>query len=174
MSSLIPSFVFSTDAAARKNAAKEVAKITFENEGKIGNEMCQQIFEILFGVASVRNDINNFFKNRDDKIDNVFIEFVEQDGFTDVIDSVVEKINWAVVVSCCKVPAKLYKKQPPDTQLRLAGEATGKFIIKDNPRAEIAFVYGDSRVYSGGSNSEKNTVNICYIFIYKEKVSRYS
>jgi hypothetical protein len=166
--------VFTTDSVARQNAAKHVAKLTFENEGKINQAMCQEIFETIFSVPSIRQDIRSFFTKRDDKLDHVFTQWIEQDGFTDVIDSIVDKVNWAVVVSCCKVPKKIYNKQTPETNLKLAGEATGKFITKDKTQSEIAFVYGDSRVYSGNSSSEKNTINICYIFIYKEKVSRYS
>ena len=175
--SLIPTFpslLFNTASQARKIATKQVAKILFENDGSVNKEQCQEIFEILYSLNDVRSEISNFFTKHHDPLNHIFIEWVEQEGFTDVIDSIVEKINWSVVVSCAKIPTKLYKKQGPEKSLRLAGEATGKFIVKDKPGAEIAFVYGDSRVFSGVNNAKHNETCVLFIFGYKERVGRYS
>ncbi len=170
----LPSLLFTTASQAKKNAAKQVAKILFENDGNVSKEQGQEIFEILYSLNDLRSEISNFFTKQHDPLNHIFIEWVEQEGFTDVIDSIVNKINWSVVVSCAKIPTKLYNKQGPEKSLRLAGEATGKFIIKDKPVAEIAFVYGDSRVFNGANNAKSNETCVLFIFGYKERVGRYS
>jgi hypothetical protein len=85
--------VFTTDSVACQNAAKHVAKLTFENEGKINQAMCQEIFETIFSVPSIRQDIKSFFTKRDDKLDHVFTQWIEQDGFTILSSIVLTKNN---------------------------------------------------------------------------------
>lgn len=168
----IPKIILQADIRA-SIAMKEVARILTETEGKTTPDKNEEIFRTFMGVDEISTNVVNFFRKESAPIAEIFDGCVEATGLTDVLSVNHEKVRWIFGITCARVPKATYETVPPEAALRQAGEATG---VKLNKKYgfPVHFMYGDSRVYGGPSNSGNKNVNLAYFFGYKEQVSRYS
>lgn len=164
----------STTDAKTTATLKEITRILSIDEGKITKEQNQEIFELFFSIEKVKSGMNSFFRTGNKELDYVFIDWVNERGLIDIIDINHAKVNWGFAVVTARIPPEHYNVIGPEKALRVAGETCGKRMIDGHPSRTIHFVYGDSREYKGPCSTGRQYSNICFFFVYKEMVGRYS
>ncbi len=168
----IPKLILPTDIRTGI-AMKEVARILTATEGKTSAKENEEIFSIFFSVASIKQSATDFFRKETAPAGCIFDISVEHEGIADILAAQRQRIRWIFAVDCVRVPKELYASVTPEQALQQAGVATG---IKLNKKYgfPVHHMYGDSRVYSGPSNTGTANANLLFIHGYKEQVGKYS
>ncbi len=154
------------------SALKQVAKILTDTEGQTTKDKVDEIFQIFFDIEKVRTGLTDFFRKETAPMGDILTERVEAGGLLDVIDMQHGNAQWCFAIRAARVPTKFYNSVTPDVACRQAGETIGKALVRG--KEELLFVYGDSRVYGGPSNTGPKFTNLAYIFGYKQKHNRYT
>lgn len=169
---MIPKIILPNDIRATI-AMQEVAKILTDTEGKTSPEKRDEIFQIFFSVDQIRRQSQDFFRKESAPVGAIFDICVDQIGITDILAAQREKTRWIFAVDCARVPKEMYATVTPEQALQQAGTATG-IKLSNKYGFGVHHMYGDSRVYSGPSNTGAKNVNLLYIHGYKEMTGRYS
>lgn len=169
---LIPKIILPSDMSATISM-KEVAKILTATEGKTSQKENDEIFSIFMGMAKVRQDMKDFFSKTTDPVGEIFDCMVEHEGITNVLDAQRKPIRWIFSVMCTRIPMDVYKTTTPEQALRQAGEGIGMKLCQKYG-VKVHFMYGDSRVYGGPSNTGRSNVNLGFVFGYKEDTGQFS